>query len=262
MERPLTASARGVPKRSSGAVNMITTRLLFFLILPLLSLCAPQAQKTLSDDIPAPDLANPFGSSEENRRLLQSYIKSSLKEGQTSPELNTREQEVFFLFSLYDYDRSGQMDGLELMQLLTDFLTYNEIMPKSTDSVVSLVDYLLQAQDLNQDGLLAPSELLSSSTIEHQQDDSIVLPDPPADKDLKQDGDSETHQQDAEVNQKSEHEETHDPAKEHTQAEKLNQIAEELEEKHDQLQPSEEQELQDGHQEQKNMPVHQEQSEM
>lgn len=222
---------------------MITTRLMFFLILPSLSLCAPQAQKTLSDDILAPDLANPFGSSEENRRLLQSYIKSSLKEGQTSPELNTREQEVFFLFSLYDYDRSGQMDGLELMQLLTDFLTYHEMMPKSTDFVVSLVDYLLQSQDLNQDGLLAPSELLS--TIDHQQE-NIVLPDPPADDDLKQerthtkseDGDSETHQQDAEVNQVSEHE-TQDAAEEHTQAEKPadhNQIPEKLEEPHDQRQ--------------------------
>ncbi|XP_048047767.1 cell growth regulator with EF hand domain protein 1 [Megalobrama amblycephala] len=246
MERPLTAAARGVPERSGGAVNMITTRLLFLFILPSLSLCAPQAQKTLSDDILAPDLPNPFGSSEENRRLLQSYIKSSLKEGQTSPEMNTREQEVFFLFSLYDYDRSGQMDGLELMQLLTDFLTYHEIMPKSTDSVVSLVDFMLQAQDLNQDGLLAPSELLSSSTTDHQQENNIVPPDPPADEALKQeqthtseDGDSETHQQDVEVNQESEHE---------------NEIPEKFEEQHDQLQ--------DDHQEQKKVPVHQEQPEM
>ncbi|XP_077096064.1 cell growth regulator with EF hand domain protein 1 [Siphateles boraxobius] len=237
MKRTLTAAARGVPKRSSGAVNMITTRLLFLLILPSLSLCAPQAQKTLSDGIIAPDLANPFGSSEENRRLLQSYIKSSLKEGQSSPELNTREQEVFFLFSLNDYDRSGQMDGLELMQLLTDFLTYHEVMPNSTDSVVSLVDYLLQAQDLNQDGLLAPSELLSSSsTIDHQKENNIFLPDPPADEALKHE---RTHTKsengDAEVNQESEHEnETQDPSKEqHTQEEKPvdhNQIPEKLEE--------------------------------
>uniref|UniRef100_A0A671NBS9 Cell growth regulator with EF hand domain protein 1-like n=2 Tax=Sinocyclocheilus anshuiensis TaxID=1608454 RepID=A0A671NBS9_9TELE len=221
MERPLTAAAGGVAKRSSGAVNMITTRLLFLLILPSLSLCAPQLQQTLSDDIVVPDLANPFGSSEDNHRLLQSYIKSSMKEGQTSPELNTREQEVFFLFSLYDYDRSGQMDGLELMQLLTDFLTHHEMLPKSSDSVVSLVDYLLQTQDLNQDGLLAPSELLS--TIEHQQENKIVPPDPPAEEALNQeqthtkseDRVSETHQQDVEVNQESEHEnETQDSAKE------------------------------------------------
>lgn len=100
------------------------------------------------------------------------------------------------------------------------------------------MDYLLQAQDLNQDGLLAPSELLSSSSsskIDHQQDDSIVPPDPPADEALKQE---QTHTKsedgDAEVNQESE---THDPAKEHhTQEEKPvdhNQIPEKLEEQDD-----------------------------
>ncbi|XP_059377054.1 cell growth regulator with EF hand domain protein 1 [Carassius carassius] len=234
MERPLTAAARGVTKRSSGAVNMITARLVFLLILPSLSLCSPQLQQTLSDDIVVPDLANPFGSSEDNRRLLQSYIKSSLKEGQTSPELNTREQEVFFLFSLYDYDRSGQMDGLELMQLLTDFLTYHEMLPESADTVVSLVDYLLQTQDLNQDGLLAPLELLSS-TIDHKQENKFVPTDPPAEEALNheqthtksEDGVSETHQQDAEDNQESEHENgTQDSAKEENmEAENHNQIA-------------------------------------
>ncbi|KAK2878423.1 hypothetical protein QQF64_011533 [Cirrhinus molitorella] len=269
MERPLTAAARGVAKRSSGAVNMIITRLLFLLILPSLSLCAPQVQQTLSfpnDDLVVPDLANPFGSSEDNRRLLQSYIKSSLKEGQTSPELNTREQEIFFLFSLYDYDRSGQMDGLELMQLLTDFLTYHEMMPKSADSVVSMVDYLLQTQDLNQDGLLAPSELLSSSTIDHQQENKS---DPPAEEALKQeqthtkpdDGLSETHQQDAEGNQVSEHqnEEQDSSKEENMEAENHNQITEKLEEQQDHLQPPEEEH---GGQEEKNIPVHQGQPEI
>lgn len=96
------------------------------------------------------------------------------------------------------------------------------------------MDYLLQAQDLNQDGLLAPSELLSP-TIDHQQENNIVLPDPPADEALKQE---QTHtkseDEDAEVNQESE---TQDPAKqEHTQEEKPvdhNQIPEKLEEQND-----------------------------
>ncbi|XP_051502114.1 cell growth regulator with EF hand domain protein 1-like [Myxocyprinus asiaticus] len=210
MERLLTAAERGEPKKPNGVVNMIIARLLFLLILPSLGMCAPQVQKTSSDGILPTDLANPFGSSEDNHRLLQSYIKSNLKEGQANLELKTREQEVFFLFSLYDYDRSGQMDGLELMQLLTDFLSHHALMPKSTDSVVSLVDYLLQTEDLNQDGLLAPSELLSSSTQDHQQENNIVPPDAPAElveDNLKQEqtdtktegGDAETHQQVAEV---------------------------------------------------------------
>ncbi|XP_056332611.1 cell growth regulator with EF hand domain protein 1 [Danio aesculapii] len=265
MDGPLTAVNRGgVLMRSSGAVNMVSTRLVFVIILPALSLCAPQVQ-SLSDGILAPDLANPFGSTEDNRRLLQSYIKSNLKDGQTSPELNTREQEVFFLFSLYDYDRSGQMDGLELMQLLTDFLTYHEMMPKSTDSVVTLVDYLLQTQDLNQDGLLAPSELLSPSTMEHQEN-SIPPDDSPADEALKQDetgkkpddGDSENHQKDADVNQESEHKNK----TQNTDEEQHKQTPEKAEEQQDQQQPPEEQKLQDDHHELENMPVHLDQPEM
>lgn len=240
---------------------MISTRLVFVLILPALTLCAPQVQ-SLSDGVLAPDLANPFGSSEDNRRLLQSYIKSNLKEGQTSPELNTREQEVFFLFSLYDYDRSGQMDGLELMQLLTDFLTYHEMAPKSTDSVVTLVDYLLQTQDLNQDGLMAPSELLSPPTMEHQEN-NIPPNDPPADEALKQEetdkknenGDSENHQKDAEVDQESEHK-TQNPDEEQKQT------PEKAKEQQNRQQPLEEQKLQDDHQELENTPVHQDQPEM
>lgn len=209
MERPLSATERGV--RSHAACSMIIARLLFLLVLPSLNMCAPQVQIISSDAILTPELANPFGSGEDNRRLLQSYIKSTLKEGQTSPELNTREQEVFFIFSLYDYDRSGQMDGLELMQLLSDFLSYHAITPKSTDSVVFLVDYLLQTQDLNQDGLLAPSELLSSSTLVHQQENNIVPSDVQAETtnrkqtDTKTEGrDPETHPQEAEVQENQE----------------------------------------------------------
>jgi len=120
------------------------------------------------------------------------------------------------------------------------------------------VDYLLQAQDLNLDGLLAPSELLSPSTIDQQQESNIVLPDSPADEALKQE---QTHAKsedgDTEVKKESQQEnETQDPAKEeHTQEEKPvdHEIPEQLEEQD---------ELQDDHQEQKNMPVHQEQPEM
>lgn len=99
------------------------------------------------------------------------------------------------------------------------------------------MDYLLQTQDLNQDGLLAPSDLLSSATIDHQQENKIV---PPAEEALNQEqthtksenGVSETHQQDTEVNQESEHENrTQDSAKEENMgAENHNQIPEKLEE--------------------------------
>ncbi|KAM8894475.1 cell growth regulator with EF hand domain protein 1 [Spinachia spinachia] len=115
-------------------------------------------------------LANPFGSGD--RRLLQSYIQSSLNDGQGGPEITTWEQEVFFLFGLYDYDRSGLLDGLEMMKLLSDYNSHHPPGANTNKLVVSMVDVLLRNQDVNQDGLLAPSELLSPA-ITHTQDFGI-----------------------------------------------------------------------------------------
>ncbi|XP_070818513.1 cell growth regulator with EF hand domain protein 1 isoform X1 [Chaetodon trifascialis] len=140
-----------------------------------LCLAAPGLPGTQSEDTqdarpPSATLANPFGSGEENRRLLQSYIQSSLKDGQGGPEISTWEQEVFFLFRLYDYDRSGLLDGLEMMKLLSDYNSHHTPGAQANELVVSMVDFLLQTQDLNQDGLLAPSELLSPPLPHTQQE--------------------------------------------------------------------------------------------
>ncbi|XP_032371694.1 cell growth regulator with EF hand domain protein 1 [Etheostoma spectabile] len=116
-------------------------------------------------------LANPFGTRDDDHRLLKSYIQSSLKEGQGGPEISTWEQEVFFLFRLYDYDRSGLLDGLEMMKLISEYNSHHTPGTQANEPVVSMVDFLLQTQDLNQDGLLAPSELLSPS-LPHTQDSS------------------------------------------------------------------------------------------
>ncbi|KAI3377075.1 hypothetical protein L3Q82_000285 [Scortum barcoo] len=123
----------------------------------------PGTQREESVDVHPPSgaIANPFGSGEEDRRLLQSYIQSTLKEDQGGPEINTWEQEIFFLFRLYDFDRSGFLDGLEMMKLLSDYNSHHTPGARTNELVVSMVDFLLQTQDLNQDGLLAPSELLS-----------------------------------------------------------------------------------------------------
>ncbi|XP_068177377.1 cell growth regulator with EF hand domain protein 1 isoform X4 [Antennarius striatus] len=117
-------------------------------------------------------LANPFGSGEEDRRFLKNYIQSNLKDG--GPEINTWEQEVFFLFQLYDYDRSGLLDGLEMMKLLSDYNSHHTA-GTQVNLVVSLVDFLLQTQDSNQDGLLAPSELLSPP-LTHTQEEEVQNP--------------------------------------------------------------------------------------
>uniref|UniRef100_A0AAQ4NYG0 Cell growth regulator with EF-hand domain 1 n=1 Tax=Gasterosteus aculeatus aculeatus TaxID=481459 RepID=A0AAQ4NYG0_GASAC len=131
--------------------------------------CADREESVNGLDPPV-ELANPFGSGD--RRLLQSYIQSSLSDGQGGPEINTWEQEVFFLFGLYDYDRSGLLDGLEMMKLLSDYNSHHPPGTATNKLVVSMVDFLLQSQDVNQDGLLAPSELLSPA-ITHTQDSSI-----------------------------------------------------------------------------------------
>ncbi|TDH17211.1 hypothetical protein EPR50_G00006060 [Perca flavescens] len=133
----------------------------------------PGTQREESVDVrpAAVALANPFGTGEEDRRLLQSYIQSSLKDDQGVPEISTWEQEVFFLFRLHDYDRSGLLDGLEMMKLLSDYNSHHTPGAQANEPVVSMVDFLLQTQDLNQDGLLAPSELLSPS-LPHTQDSS------------------------------------------------------------------------------------------
>ncbi|XP_029318311.1 cell growth regulator with EF hand domain protein 1 [Cottoperca gobio] len=130
-----------------------------------------QREEPVDAHPPLVALANPFGSGEEDHRLLQSYIQSRLTEGQGGPEIITWEQEVFFLFRLYDYDRSGLLDGLEMMKLLSDYNSHHTPGKRTNDLVVSLVDFLLQTQDLNQDGMLAPSEMLSPP-LPHTQDSS------------------------------------------------------------------------------------------
>lgn len=145
------------------ASYVLSLFLLMDLCLAAPGLPGTQREESVDGRPLAVGLPNPFGSGEENRRLLQSYIQSSLKDGQGGPEINTWEQEVFFLFRLYDYDRSGLLDGLEMMKLLSDYNSHHTPGAQANELVVSTVDFLLQTQDLNQDGLLAPSELLSPS---------------------------------------------------------------------------------------------------
>ncbi|XP_029585275.1 cell growth regulator with EF hand domain protein 1 [Salmo trutta] len=167
-------------KGPSGAsletgADMLVTGLLSLLLLAHQCVSAPQVpgdQRVESAGAPL-TLANPFGSGDEERRLLQSYIKANLKEGQGGPD-STWEQEVFFLFSLHDYDRSGDMDGLEMMKLLSEYNSHNTPGEQSAEPVVDMVDFLLQTQDLNMDGLIAPPELLSPPKL--QQPDSQGAP--------------------------------------------------------------------------------------
>ncbi|XP_020357179.1 cell growth regulator with EF hand domain protein 1 isoform X3 [Oncorhynchus kisutch] len=121
----------------SGA-DMLVTGMLSLLLLAHQCVSAPQVpedQRVQSvGALPPFTLANPFGSGEEDRRLLQSYIKANVKEGHGGPD-STWEQEVFFLFSLHDYDRSGHMDGLEIMKLLSEYNSHNAPGGQSAETV-------------------------------------------------------------------------------------------------------------------------------
>uniref|UniRef100_A0A1A8EG21 Cell growth regulator with EF-hand domain 1 n=1 Tax=Nothobranchius kadleci TaxID=1051664 RepID=A0A1A8EG21_NOTKA len=147
---------------------VLSLYLLIHLCLAAPGLPGTQREDSLDSHPPPAALPNPFGTGEEERRLLQSFVQSSLKNSQDGAEIRSWEQEVFFLFRLYDYDRSGFLDGLEMMKLLSDYNSLHASGAEASEMVVSMVDFLLQTQDLNHDGLLNPSELLSPSSFHTQ----------------------------------------------------------------------------------------------
>ncbi|XP_049674371.1 cell growth regulator with EF hand domain protein 1 [Accipiter gentilis] len=91
--------------------------------------------------------------------LLQSAVRS-LGTPEQDVEAMTREQALLYLFVLHDHDRSGRLDGLELLQLLGTVLAQRDGRWPDPDAVAMLVDRALERQDLSRDGLLDPAELL------------------------------------------------------------------------------------------------------
>lgn len=105
-------------------------------------------------------LPNPFRPGQEQLWLLQSYLKG-LERMEEEPEHMSREQVLLYLFALHDYDQSGQLDGLELMSMLTAALAPGAADSPPTNPVVLVVDEVLETQDLNGDGLMTPAELIN-----------------------------------------------------------------------------------------------------
>uniref|UniRef100_A0A8D2D5P4 Cell growth regulator with EF hand domain protein 1 n=1 Tax=Sciurus vulgaris TaxID=55149 RepID=A0A8D2D5P4_SCIVU len=110
-------------------------------------------------EVQAQPLSNPFKPGPEGLRLLQNYLKG-LERMEEEPEHMNREQVLLYLFALHDYDQSGQLDGLELLSMLTAALA-----PRAADfpinPVILVVDKVLETQDLNGDGLMTPAELIN-----------------------------------------------------------------------------------------------------
>ncbi|XP_037104046.1 cell growth regulator with EF hand domain protein 1 [Syngnathus acus] len=157
--------------------RLVPSVLVLALVLQVhLSQPAPQREEPGQAHPDSKVLINPFGSGEEERRLLQRYIQLTRKD---DVQINSRDEEVFYLFRLYDFDRSERLDGLEMMKLLSDYNSQHAPEEQANDRVVSLVDFLLQSQDVNGDGLLDASELLSPHRA-HTEDKNIPVDEPKA----------------------------------------------------------------------------------
>ncbi|KAM9617231.1 cell growth regulator with EF hand domain protein 1 isoform 2-T5 [Morphnus guianensis] len=91
--------------------------------------------------------------------LLRSAVRS-LGPPEQDVEAMTWEQALLYLFVLHDHDRSGRLDGLELLQLLGTVLAQRDGGWRDPDAVPMLVDQALERQDMSRDGLLDPPELL------------------------------------------------------------------------------------------------------
>uniref|UniRef100_A0AC11AQZ7 Cell growth regulator with EF-hand domain 1 n=1 Tax=Ovis aries TaxID=9940 RepID=A0AC11AQZ7_SHEEP len=142
----------------------VMMRTLLLLLLPLSQAAPKDGTMRLDPEAQHLPLPNPFEPGQEQLRLLQSYLKG-LERMEEEPENMSREQVLLYLFALHDYDQSGQLDGLELLSMLTaalapgasDSPTTNPTLPQ----VILVVDKVLETQDLNGDGLMTPAELVN-----------------------------------------------------------------------------------------------------
>ncbi|XP_032353121.1 cell growth regulator with EF hand domain protein 1 isoform X1 [Camelus ferus] len=160
---PLGASWRRLFLRAvTGRMLPLTMKILVLLLLPLpLNQAAPKdGTMRLVPEVQHLPLPNPFQPGQEQLRLLQSYLKG-LEKMEEEPEHMSREQVLLYLFALHDYDQSGQLDGLELLSMLTAALAPGAADSPTTNPVILVVDKVLETQDLNGDGLMTPAELIN-----------------------------------------------------------------------------------------------------
>ncbi|XP_058020655.1 cell growth regulator with EF hand domain protein 1 [Ahaetulla prasina] len=103
-------------------------------------------------------ILNPLHPSQVSLKVLQDYLEN-IGQLNGDPATMTREQALLLLFALHDYDKSGHLDGLEFMRLLSELVSQQAKGEPAPDTVVPMVDSILETQDFNWDGLLEPSEL-------------------------------------------------------------------------------------------------------
>uniref|UniRef100_A0A8B9X819 Cell growth regulator with EF hand domain protein 1 n=1 Tax=Bos mutus grunniens TaxID=30521 RepID=A0A8B9X819_BOSMU len=154
--RPRRTGAAAV----TGRMLPVKMRTLLLLLLPLSQAAPKDGTMRLDPEAQHLPLPNPFEPGQEQLRLLQSYLKG-LERMEEEPEHMSREQVLLYLFALHDYDQSGQLDGLELLSMLTAALAPGASDSPTTNPVILVVDKVLETQDLNGDGLMTPAELVN-----------------------------------------------------------------------------------------------------
>ncbi|XP_040586776.1 cell growth regulator with EF hand domain protein 1 isoform X2 [Mesocricetus auratus] len=153
------------PQNSSPVSRRMFQCLMQVLMLPLLLLlplghAAPKDGAARTDpEVQQQLMSNPFQPGPEQLQHLRNYLKG-LEKMEEDPEHMNREQVLLYLFALHDYDQNGQLDGLELLSMLTAALAPGAA-HFPINPVILVVDQVLETQDLDGDGLMTPAELVN-----------------------------------------------------------------------------------------------------
>ncbi|XP_021058190.1 cell growth regulator with EF hand domain protein 1 [Mus pahari] len=152
-------AAAAAPVSSRMFQWLMQALMLPLLLLPLGRAAPKDGVARLDPEVQQQLTPNPFQPGPEQLRRLQSYLKG-LEKMEEDPEHMDREQVLLSLFALHDYDQNGQLDGLELLAMLTAALAPGAA-HFPINPVILVVDTVLQTQDLNGDGLMTPAELIN-----------------------------------------------------------------------------------------------------
>lgn len=98
---------------------------------------------------------------------MKEHLKEHLDDVADGVELDTEEDVYFGYFNVHDTDKSGYMDGLELLHSFGDHksskpgeMYTDELYEKNLQGYVEIVDITLKEFDTNNDGLISFPEYM------------------------------------------------------------------------------------------------------
>lgn len=153
------SAAAAAPVSSRMSLWLMQVLMLPLLLLPLGQAAPKDGVARLDPEAQQQLTTNPFQPGPEQLRRLRDYLKG-LEKMEEDPEQMNREQVLLYLFALHDFDQNGQLDGLELLSMLTAALAPGAA-HFPINPVILVVDMVLETQDLDGDGLMTPAELIN-----------------------------------------------------------------------------------------------------